>query len=193
MMAIDLKNDDTDPSRWVDEHGDALFRYAILRVKDDDVAADLVQDTFLSALKAREGFRGGSTLRTWLIGILKHKIVDYYRKNRVEIVSSDVAPEVEHEDLVHGASLAPSWNQPPSQMVENREFWAALKACLDGLPEAQRRAFSMREFDGLAGDEISKVLGVTPTNLWVMLHRARTKLRRCLEINWFEEQTTSQS
>ncbi len=191
-MAVDPKNKMQDPSLWVDEHGDALFRFAILRVKDEDVAADLVQDTFLSALKARDGFRGGSTLRTWLIGILKHKIVDYYRKNRVEVVSSDANPDIEREDLAHGGNLAPSWDEAPSQLVENREFWDTLTRCLGGLPEAQRRAFSMREFDGLPGEEISKVLGVTSTNLWVMLHRARTKLRRCLEINWFDKQSPTQ-
>ncbi len=184
-MAVDPEQEALDPSRWVDEHGDALFRFAILRVKDEDLAADLVQETFLSALKAREGFRGGSALRTWLIGILKHKIVDHYRKNRVDMVSSDANPNLEPGEHRHDAALGHSWNEPPSRLVENREFWTVLQDCLGALPEAQRRAFSMREFDGLPGDEISKVLDVTPTNLWVMLHRARGRLRDCLEKNWF--------
>ncbi|MCI0450978.1 MAG: sigma-70 family RNA polymerase sigma factor [Candidatus Latescibacteria bacterium] len=174
-----------DPSRWVDEHGDALFRFAVLRVRDADLAADLVQDTLLSALKGIGGFRGGSSVRTWLTGILKHKIIDYYRRNRSEVLHSDLAPE--GDELAHAESLRSSWKESPSSLVENREFWSVLTGCLDGLPEAHRRAFSMREFDGLSGEEIRKVLDVTPTNLWVMLHRARTKLRRCLESNWFEE------
>lgn len=183
-MATDRASESRDPSRWVDEYGDALFRYAILRVRDAELASDLVQDTFLSALKGIEGFRGGSSVRTWLTGILKHKIIDHYRKNRIEIPASDVGPE--GTDLDHAESLKPSWKESPSSLVENREFWAVFAGCLDGLPEAHRRAFSMREFDGLSSEEIRKVLEVTPTNLWVILHRARTKLRRCLEANWFE-------
>lgn len=183
-MATDRASEARDPSHWVDEHGDALFRFAMLRVRNAELASDLVQDTFLSALKGIEGFRGGSTVRTWLTGILKHKIIDYYRKNRVEIPASEVGPE--GTELEHAESLQPAWKESPSSLVENREFWAVFTGCLDGLPEAHRRAFSMREFDGLSSEEIRKVLEVTPTNLWVMLHRARTKLRRCLEANWFE-------
>jgi len=183
-MATDRSAESRDPSNWVDEHGDALFRFAIMRVRDSDLAADLVQDTFLSALKGIDGFRGGSTVRTWLTGILKHKIIDYYRRTKIEVPASDVGPQ--GTDLDHVESLAPAWKESPSTLVENREFWGVLTSCLDGLPEAHRLAFSMREFDGLSSEEIRKVLEVTPTNLWVMLHRARTKLRRCLETNWFE-------
>ena len=183
-MAEERTAESRDPSRWVDEHGDALFRFAVLRVRDAELASDLVQDTFLSALKAFEGFRGQSSVRTWLTGILKHKIIDYYRKNRLEIPATEVGPE--GTDLDHAESLAPAWKESPSTLVENREFWGVLTNCLDGLPEAHRRAFSMREFDGLSSEEIRKVLDVTPSNLWVILHRARTKLRRCLEANWFE-------
>jgi len=183
-MAEERAAESRDPSRWVDEHGDALFRFAVLRVRDAELASDLVQDTFLSALKAFEGFRGQSSVRTWLTGILKHKIIDYYRKNRLEIPATEVGPE--GTDLDHAESLAPAWKESPSTLVENREFWGVLTNCLDGLPEAHRRAFSMREFDGLSSEEIRKVLDVTPSNLWVILHRARTKLRRCLEANWFE-------
>jgi RNA polymerase sigma-70 factor (ECF subfamily) len=175
-----------DTSRWVEEHGDALYRYALLRVSNADLAGDLVQDTFLSALRGIGGFRGGSSVRTWLIGILKHKIIDHYRRNRIEVLSSDLPPGTEGDDLDHVERASAKWSEAPSQLVENQEFWATFSRCLAGLPEAHRRAFSMREFDGLPGEEICKVLGVTPTNLWVMLHRARAKLRRCLELNWFE-------
>jgi len=175
-----------DPARWVDDHGDALYRYAVLRVRDPELAGDLVQDTLLSALRAREGFRGGSTLRTWLIGILKHKIIDHYRKHRVEVLSTDTSTENEGADLDHADRLLTTWKEAPSRLVENREFWEVFQRCLGGLPEAHRRAFSLREFDGMSGEEICKVLEITPSNLWVILHRARAKLRRCLEINWFE-------
>jgi RNA polymerase sigma-70 factor (ECF subfamily) len=185
-MTNDRQNDARDPSRWVDDHGDALFRFAILRVQDPDLAGDLVQDTFLSALKAKDGFRGGSSLRTWLIGILKHKIIDHYRRNRAEVLASDLSSETEGSDFEHADRVTTKWSEAPSQLVENREFWSVFTKCLAGLPEAHRRAFSMREFDGLEGEEIRKVLGVSATNLWVMLHRARAKLRKCLELNWFE-------
>lgn len=184
-MAVEPDHEAHDPASWVDEHGDALFRFAILRVRDEDLAADLVQDTFLSALKAKEGFRGGSTLRTWLTGILKHKIIDHYRKNKVEVLETDLAGDTPAAILEHAPNLSPRWDEAPSSLVENREFWSVLSGCLSKLPEAQRRAFSMREFDGLTGDEIRKVLDVTPTNLWVILHRARAGLRRCMETNWF--------
>jgi RNA polymerase sigma-70 factor, ECF subfamily len=184
MTADQATTDARDPSRWVDQHGDALFRFALLRVRDVELAADLVQDTFLSALKGLDGFHGRSSIRTWLTGILKHKIIDYYRRNRSEILESDLGPT--GNELEHAESLRPSWKESPARMVENREFWDVLTECLSGLPEAHRRAFALREFDDLPSEEIRKVLGVTPTNLWVMLHRARTKLRRCLETNWFE-------
>ena len=185
-MAATEPNRTPDSSRWVEEHGDALYRYALLRVNDPDLAGDLVQDTFLSALKGAENFRGGSTVRTWLIGILKHKIIDHYRRNKVEILSSDASIGSEDDDLDHVDRASDTWAEAPSQLVENREFWATFTSCLEGLPEAHRRAFSLREFDGLPGEEICKILGVTPSNLWVILHRARAKLRHCLELNWFE-------
>lgn len=184
------KAENRDPATWVDDHGDALFRYAILRVKDETVAEDLVQETFLSALKAIDRFQGDSALRTWLVGILKHKIIDYYRKSRPEVLASDLGPvEVEgHDHRLERAGGGPTleeWADSPSTLLENQRFWEVFGGCLDGLPEAHRRAFSLREIDGYKGDEICKILDITSTNLWVMLHRARHKLRACLEENWF--------
>jgi len=181
-----------DPSTWVDEHGDALFRFAILRVKDPNVAEDLVQETFLSALKGIDGFRGGSSLRTWMVGILKHKIIDYFRKGKPEILASDLATmenETESDRLDRSDQRRKSptvWHGDPDKLLENKDFWGVFVACLDGLPETHRRAFAMREIDGIKGDEICKILNITSTNLWVILHRARGKLRNCLNANWFK-------
>jgi RNA polymerase sigma-70 factor (TIGR02943 family) len=190
MTPRDEKKSDT--ASWVDEHGDALYRYALLRVKDPTVAEDLVQETFLSALKGIDGFKGGSSLRTWMVGILKHKIIDYFRKGKPEILASDLAAaydetEAEKLDRSHSHRERPTpWQGDPDKLLENKEFWGVLMECLDALPQAHRRAFSMREIDGIKGEEICKILNITSTNLWVILHRARVKLRNCLDANWFK-------
>lgn len=183
-----------DPSRWVDSHGDILFRYALIRVKDPHIAEDLVQETFLSALASVDRFRGGSSVRTWLIGILKHKILDHYRKSTDRFTASERAEEDEDEAGFFGrmgiwgrGHRPTAWNRSPDDILENKEFYRVFLGCLDNLTMPLRNAFSMRELDGMESDEICKVLGITPTNLWVMLHRSRRKLRECLETNWFRE------
>lgn len=190
-MAEQEKKTAIDPSTWVDEHGDALYRYALLRVKDPGVAEDLVQETFLSALKGVDRFKGGSSLRTWLVGILKHKIIDHFRKARPEVLSSDL-PTMENEtedermdrEAHHHHELR-AWTGTPANLLENKEFMKVFVHCLDELPETHRRAFALREIEGMGGEEICKILDITSTNLWVILHRARGKLRGCLDTNWF--------
>jgi RNA polymerase sigma-70 factor (ECF subfamily) len=183
------------PSQWVDEHGDALFRFALLRVKDPHVAEDLVQETFLSALQGIERFKGGSTLRTWLIGILKHKIIDHFRKTTKEISASDLNPWEDDDDKDyfdengHWKRQLVEWGDSPEGLLENQEFWKIFQSCLSNLPESHRRAFALREVDGVKSEEICKILSITSSNLWVMLHRSRAKLRKCLDANWFQRST----
>lgn len=180
-----------DPADWVDLHGDALYRYAILRVEDQHLAEDLVQETFLSALRAIDRFEGRSSLRTWLIGILKRKIIDHFRKNTIEIPEADLAVWEEEDDREyfdkegHWKRTLRDWKESPEELIESVEFWDTFQSCLSKLPEAHRRAFTLRELDGYQREEICEILSITPSNMWVLMHRARAKLRKCLDAAWF--------
>jgi RNA polymerase sigma-70 factor (ECF subfamily) len=189
------------PERWVDEHGDALYRFALTHVRDAAVAQDLVQEAFLAALRARAGFAGRSSERTWLIGILKHKIADHLRqlsreRRALEESQTDAGASPfdkrGHWRIQEG--LGPrDWGRDAGKALEASEFWRTLERCLNDLSTRVAEAFILRELDALSTDEICKVLNVTATNLWVMLHRARTQLRRCLELNWFGQAASGPS
>ncbi|MDQ3804212.1 MAG: sigma-70 family RNA polymerase sigma factor [Acidobacteriota bacterium] len=187
-----------DPSLWVDQHGDYLYRFALLRLRDPSAAEDVVQETLLAALQARGRFAGRGSERTWLTGILKHKIIDHFRR-AARTHQPDGAGEswmehgemfqqsgewVGHWDFDNKADPV-EWKADPETALERSEFREALGRCLSGLPERVARAFTLREVEGMAGEEICDVLGVTANNLWVMLHRARAQLRHCLEMGWF--------
>lgn len=179
---------------WLAEHGDALFAYAFRRLRDRDTAEDLVQETLLAALGAETRYTGAARRRTWLISILKHKVIDHLRRKR-EIVASQSDPADEGEG---GASLwfdqrgmwrhgerPDRWTPEPATLLEDAEFWTVFDQCLDGLPARQAEAFALRELEQCSSEEACNVLGVKPTNLSVLLHRARSALRRCLEQRWF--------
>ena len=191
-----MKTQIDDPESWVDHYGDFLYRFALSRIKDPSVAEDLVQETFLAALKARRNFRGRSTARTWLIAILKHKIVDHIRKrvreqasDKVESMSDATANDSVGAGFHNGGDwqIRPAkWSINPTKLYEQKEFVNVLYSCLGELPERQAKAFMMREIDGLSTDEICKALSISATNSWVMLYRARTWLRQCLENKWLD-------
>ncbi|MHC4601642.1 MAG: sigma-70 family RNA polymerase sigma factor [Planctomycetota bacterium] len=181
----------TDPGEWVDRYGNDLYRYALVRVRNPEVAEELVQETFLAALKGRKSFSGRSSEKTWLIGILKHKIVDAYRKSSREKAlgkgeeDEDDPAEALFDANGHWKESPVSWGGDPKNLVEQQEFREVLDRCLEGLPDRMARAFFLREMEALETEEIRKDLGVTTTNLGVILHRARARLRHCLERNWF--------
>ncbi len=186
----------TDPESWVSEHGDYLYRFALLRVNERQVAQDLVQDTFMAALHSLSSFKGNSSERTWFTSILKRKIIDRYRKTsgRPEINSID-SPE---EDFLENGQWNPEraprdWNALPDELVHQSEFMQILKRCIKAIPKKIASVFTMKEIDGEKTADICKELNISSSNLWVMLHRARTQLRRCLELNWFERKTVAKN
>jgi RNA polymerase sigma-70 factor, ECF subfamily len=186
------------PERWVEEYGDMLFGFAALRVRDRVIAQDLVQETFLAAIKARDSFGGRSTERAWLFGILRNKLTDYYRLQGREVSLADLESVLPEEQGAFGSSgltkdgwlhgVGPKAWETPEEVLSSKEFQEVLKRCLSRLPDKVAQAFVLREIDGVSSDEICKDLGVSPNNVWVMLHRARMGLRRCLEVHWFGKQ-----
>ena len=179
-----------EPEHWVDRYGDLLYRFAMARVKDPSIAEDLVQETFLAALHSRRRFEGRSAPRTWLIAILKHKIIDHIRKKTKEQTSDKLETLSDGDDDFDANGkwhLRPKkWSIHPDEVYQQKEFMETLYRCLGQLPERLAKAFVLREIDEMSTEEICKSLDITATNSWVMLYRARMSLRRCLELNWFD-------
>lgn len=179
---------------------DYLYRYALLHLRDPSRAEDVVQETLLAAMESRSGFSGKAQLRTWLTGILKHKIVDVFRRQKRETPVEDLdgaAFESDEEfgdlyfdpgDRDHWRSAPRTWGDP-ERSLEQKRFWEAFDACSRQMPAQIARVFMMRELMGLETDEICKELGISANNCWVMLYRARMNLRQCLETRWFGDQT----
>jgi RNA polymerase sigma-70 factor, ECF subfamily len=183
----------TDPefAKRIDGHRAYLMRVAVLQLRDASLAEDVVQDTLLAALQGEAGFSGRSSLKTWLTGILKHKIVDAIRKKGREPVMSTLDEESRIEDFDalfddtgHWESPSSDWGNPEAQLGR-AQFFDVVQFCLDKLPPNTARVFMMREVMELDGSEICKELSITSTNLWVILYRARVALRLCLEQHWF--------
>ncbi|MBK6315802.1 MAG: sigma-70 family RNA polymerase sigma factor [Blastocatellia bacterium] len=180
-----------DPGGWVDAHADALFRFAMLRLRNASAAEEMVQETFLGALQSMDRFTGRATERTWLVGILKHKIVDHFRqlaRDRAPVeTTNDADLKLFDENRYWLHEDGPrDWGSDPSTEYERARFCETLQDCLSGLPPRMAAAFTMREIDDVDSGEVCKVLEVTSTNLWVILHRARAQLRLCLESNWLD-------
>lgn len=190
----------SDPERWVEEHGDHLFRFALSRLRDPAKAEDLVQETFLAALKGGGSFGGRSAEKTWLIGILKNKIFDHFRKasressfTDLEFYSDEEGDRFIPDGMFQGGwihELGPmEWSTAPGAGLDSEAFWKTFHECCEKMPRKISAVFTLREMDGVESSEICRILDVTESNLWVMLHRARMALRRCLEIHWFGKET----
>jgi RNA polymerase sigma-70 factor (TIGR02943 family) len=177
---------------WLDEHGDALFAYAIARVEQPAAAEDLVGETLLAGIEGLKNFKGGASARTWLISIMKNKIVDRIRKlRREEPLDLDTLDEQEWQSKFDASGhwvVKPNEWGDPAAVVENSALGRAMMSCISKLPEQLRTLIVMRDIDGYETDELVEILNLSSANnLWVMLSRGREKLRTCLDRNWFKE------
>ena len=179
-----------DPNKWVVLYADYLFNYTIGRINNRDLAKDLVQDTFFAALKSKDNFQGKASERTWLTAILKRKIIDHYRK----INSVKGKAEVKMNFYTDGDRVgewieerAPSdWGSEIDKTIENNELHMALEKCIGNLSEKHEMVFRMKTIQEIETEIICKELGISASNLWVIIHRARIQLRKCMEDNWFK-------
>ncbi|MDT8407773.1 MAG: sigma-70 family RNA polymerase sigma factor [Methylococcales bacterium] len=180
------------PEVWLERYGNVLYRFALARVRDGYVAEDLVQETLLAALKAKDNYAGKAAEQTWLVGILRHKIVDHYRKqasDKTQAFDETMLPNLDNglfdSDGAWEASAVSSWSKP-EQLLEQTQFVAAMQTCLDRLPERMAQLFVLREVEGLDSEDICQMLNIsTLNNFWVIMSRTRALLRQCLHQQGF--------
>lgn len=179
------------PETWVKEYSDLLYKFAYFRVGNKETARDLVQDTFLSAIKNKEGFKGEISERNWLYTILKNKIIDHYRKKSASAFTDLESPEDDYKnyfdenDHWRADNLPRDWSALQSTAIETKEFYDILQLCLKLLSEIMHSCFEMKYIEDKEAEEICKELCISSSNYWVILHRAKLQLRNCLEKNWF--------
>jgi RNA polymerase sigma-70 factor (ECF subfamily) len=175
-----------EPGEWLDRYGDALYGYALDRLRQPHEAEEAVQETLLAALQARADFHGRSHPRTWLIGILKHKVMDRMRAAARQDRAIDLADLDAWFDARGKWRRRPRHWDDPAAATERSEFWSVVRGCLARLPARMAEAFTLRTLDDEAAAEVCRELAISPANLWVLLHRARLQLVRCLELHWFD-------
>jgi RNA polymerase sigma-70 factor (ECF subfamily) len=174
-----------------------LLKFAMLQLRNTAWAEDAVSETILAALSKPQAFGNRSQLKTWLVGILKHKVVDALRHHRREVCVAEPSDDEQQDPLEyiafkvdgHYAEIPADWGNPEEQ-INSKQFFEILEACTSQLPPMQGRLFLMREWLEMSVEEICKELNLTSTNLYVQLHRARLRLRECLELNWFKQPAT---
>ena len=184
-------NVDCDPGTWVDEYGDYLYRYALMRLRNPTAAEDVVQETFLAGIKSLERYDGRVPVKFWLRGILRFKVVDHVRK----AVREDPVEDVEGLDIkdsfLFKVSGIPTMRPSPLSFdphcdYEKTEFWEALASCMQRLRGNTQQAFSLKVLEGMSTEDVCKVLAIEPNHLWVLTHRAREQLKKCLEKSWMK-------
>lgn len=177
---------DRDTSKWVDDYSDMLFNYTANRVNDRDLARDLVQDTFFSALKAFDRFEQKSTVKTWLFSILKRKIIDHWRQqqSRKTRPMSNYHNDETDTNWIEATTPNPESNDIEKN-IENAELRSALMFCIDKLPQKYKGVFIDKFIDNKDSEEICNEYNITSSNFWVIIHRAKLQLRNCLDKKWF--------
>lgn len=188
-IASIMPNHQINPNKWIDLYADYLFNYTITRVSDREIAQDLVQDTFLAGLKSMKNFKGDASERTWLISILKRKIIDYYRKINSKKGKAEVRISYNDDAETEGDWLeervADPYDKTAEDTLQNAELGNAIHNCLGKLPEKQSEIFKMKTIQGFETEVICNEFNITASNLWVIIHRARTAMADCLKENWF--------
>lgn len=178
-----------DAIKWVDRYSDYLYNYTIVRVNDHEVAQDLVSETFFAGLKSAANFKGEASERTWLIAILKRKIIDHYRKKNSKKGKAEVRMHFNDGDS-DGDWLEERVRDPFDKTaeddIENKELGNAIHDCLDGINEKQAAIFKLKTIENHDTEAICNAYNITPSNLWVIIHRARTAMADCLEQNWLK-------
>jgi len=182
-----------DSKRWVEQYANQLFKFAVSRIGNSELAKDLVQDTFLSALKNADGFRGDISEKNWLYTILKNKIIDHY-KSKARAITSSLNEQLEkmndyfdEEGNWHSMAKPTHWLVNDLQNIETKEFYGILDSCKKKLNELQHMVFTMKFMDDMNSDNICKELNISSSNYWVLMHRAKLQMRACLEKNWFKK------
>jgi RNA polymerase sigma-70 factor (ECF subfamily) len=176
------------PQLWVNNYADQLYSYTVVRVNDTGIAEDIVQDTFLSAWKNRDGFKGESSEKNWLYAICKNKIIDHFRKKGHQIAGPaefDASDSFFNEEEHWTSEAGPGdWGVNYHQPIEKKEFYSILEQCKSKLQQLQQSVFVLKFMEGHDSDAICKVLNITASNYWVLMHRAKLHLRSCLTKNW---------
>ena len=184
-----MGNSFLDPNQWIKLYADTLYSYTLPRVSNSALAEDIVQETFLSAWKARDTFKGEASEKSWLYSICKNKIIDHYRKKARDIVqpmaeiseTDSYFDESEHWTI---ESNPGDWGIDYQEKLNTNEFYSILNECKKKLQDLQQSVFSMKYLEDMDSGEICKALGISTSNYWVLIHRAKLQLRTCLEKNW---------
>ncbi|MFK7818095.1 MAG: sigma-70 family RNA polymerase sigma factor [Planctomycetaceae bacterium] len=179
------------PENWVDDHGDYLHRYAWSRLRDANAAEEAVQETLLAAVRYADQYSGNGSERGWLLGILKRKIVDYIRRRqRYERDGSSYDDDADPTAMLfdeNGHWRSGVLPDTPDKAVASRELWDVVRGCLDTIPKGQADVFVLSVMEEMDSEEVCKQLQITPSNLWVRLHRARLGLANCVGSKWFAD------
>lgn len=175
-------------SDWVNSYTDDMYSWAFHKVSDSELAQDLVQDTFLAAAEKIDGFKGDSSPKTWLFSILNNKIVDVYRKKSkkpVTIENQSFSKFFDKNGSWNKEYQPKIWDEEEESLLDSLDFQKILQQCLNALPEKWSLCVKLKYLSGKKGEEICQEVGITTTNFWQIVHRAKLQLRDCVETNWF--------